>query len=51
MFQYILLGLAALTVLNGALLESLAASGSVMDYVLAVSVALMLKPWLQGHFE
>lgn len=50
MFQYILLGLAAMTVLNGALLESLASSGS-MDYVIAVAVALMLKPWLQGHFE
>jgi hypothetical protein len=51
MFQYILLGLAAVTVLNGALLESLVASGSTMDYVIAVAVALMLKPWLQGHFE
>lgn len=51
MFQYLLLGLAALTVLNGALLESLTFSGSIMDYVLAISVALMVKPWLQGHFE
>jgi hypothetical protein len=51
MFQYILIGLAALVVFNGSLLESLAASGSLTDYALAVAVALMLKPWLQGQFE
>ena len=51
MFQYILMGLAALIVFNGALLESLASSGSMLEYALAVAVALMLKPWLQGHFE
>jgi hypothetical protein len=51
MFKYILVGIAALTVLNGSLLESLLSSGSVADYALAVGVAVMLKPWLQGHFE
>jgi len=51
MFKYILLGLAALTVWNGALLESLVSSGSMMDYLLAGGVALMLSPWLQGHFD
>lgn len=51
MFPYILIGLAALTVLNGSLLESLASSGALTDYALAIAVALMLKPWLRGHFE
>ncbi len=51
MLQYLLLGLAALTVMNVSWLESLAASGSTLDYVLAVAVALMLKPWLEAHFE
>jgi hypothetical protein len=45
------MGLAALTVLNSALLESLASSGPMLDYALAVAVALMLMPWLRGHFE
>ena len=51
MFQYVLILLAALTVLNGPSLESYAQSGPMMDYVVAVCVALMLKPWLEGHFE
>jgi hypothetical protein len=50
MFQYMMLGLAAMIVFNGSLLESLAASGSLTDYALAVAVALMVKPWLQSHF-
>jgi hypothetical protein len=51
MYQYILLGLAALAVLNGALLESLASSGGILEYLMAVAVALLLVPWLRGHFD
>ncbi len=51
MFQYLLLGLAAVTVMNVSWLESLAASDRVVDYVVAIAVALMLKPWLEAHFE
>ncbi|MGD8671904.1 MAG: hypothetical protein PVF07_02600 [Thiogranum sp.] len=51
MVNYLLIGLAALAVVNGPSLESMAASGASMDYVVAVVVALMLKPWLQGHLE
>ena len=40
MVTYLLFGLAALAVVNGPSLESM-----------AVVVALMLKPWLQGHLE
>ena len=51
MFQYLLVVLAALLVIGGTALESLASSGSMMDYVVAGAVAVMLIPWLQGHFE
>jgi hypothetical protein len=46
-----LLGLAALAVVSGPSLESLAPSGPMVDYLVAIGVALLLKPWLQGHFE
>ena len=51
MFQYILILLAVLTVVGFPSLESLAAVGPAMDYVVAFGVALMLKPWLEGHLE
>jgi hypothetical protein len=51
MVQYILVAVAALLVVNGSSIESLSASGQIVDYVVAIGVALMLKPWLQGHFE
>jgi hypothetical protein len=51
MVQYISIGLAALAVVNGPSLESLVSSGPMMDYMVAIGVALLLKPWLQGHFE
>lgn len=51
MLQYILLVIAAVTVLAGPSLESLASAGQSMDYVVALGVALMLKPWLSGHLE
>jgi len=51
MLQYILLVIAAMTVAFGPVLESMASAGPTMDYVVAFGVALMLKPWLSGHFE
>jgi hypothetical protein len=51
MLQYILLVIAAVTIISGPALELLANAGPMMDYVVAVGVALMLKPWLSGHFE
>jgi hypothetical protein len=51
MFQYLLILLAGLAVIGGPSLESLASIGASMDYVVAFGVALLLKPWLQGHFE
>jgi len=51
MLQYILLVIAAVTVISGPALESLASTGPSMDYVVAIGVALMLKPWLSGHIE
>jgi hypothetical protein len=51
MFQYILILFAVLTVVNVSSLESLASVGPAMDYVVAFGVALMLKPWLEGHLE
>jgi hypothetical protein len=50
MFQYLLIVLAAFAVVGGPSLEAVTA-GPMLDYVVAVGIALMLKPWLQGHFE
>jgi hypothetical protein len=51
MVQYLLLGLAGLAVVNGPMFEKMASSGPATDYAVAVIVALMLKPWLEGHLE
>jgi hypothetical protein len=51
MFQYLMVLFAVAAVIGGVSLESLAAAGPMMDYLVAVGIALMLKPWLQGHFE
>jgi hypothetical protein len=51
MFQYILILLAALAVIGIPSLDSLVSAGPAMDYVVAFGVALLLKPWLQGHLE
>ena len=51
MFQYILILLAALAVIGIPALDSLVSAGPAMDYVVAFGVALLLKPWLQGHLE
>ena len=51
MFQYILILFAALAVVGAPSLESLASAGPAMDYVVAFGVALLLKPWLESHFE
>ncbi|VAW79822.1 hypothetical protein MNBD_GAMMA15-1842 [hydrothermal vent metagenome] len=50
MLQYILLVIAAVTILAGPALETLASAGPSIDYIVAFGVALMLKPWLSGHF-
>jgi hypothetical protein len=42
---------AVLAVIGVASLESLVSAGPAMDYVVAFGVALLLKPWLEGHFE
>ncbi len=51
MFQYLLILLAGLAVFEFPSLESLASTGMSMDYLVALGVALMLKPWLKGHFD
>lgn len=51
MIKYILMLLAAGTVMGGERLDALLSAGPAMDYVMAFGVAMMLKPWLQGHFE
>lgn len=51
MLQYILIVIAAVTVLAGPALETLVNAGPSMDYIVAAGVALMLKPWLSGHFD
>jgi hypothetical protein len=51
MFRYLLALLAVIAVVGAPSLESLAAAGPSMDYVIAVGIALLLQPWLQGHIE
>ena len=51
MFQYVLILFAVLAVLGFPTVESLANAGPALDYVVAFGVALMLKPWLEGHLE
>jgi len=51
MFQYILILFAVLAVVGAASLESLVSAGPAMEYLVAFGVALLLKPWLESHFE
>ncbi len=51
MYQYLLILLAVLAVVGVPTLESLASAGPALDYVVAFTVALMLKPWLESHLE
>ena len=51
MFQYTLILFAVLAVIGVPSMESLASVGPAMDYVVALGVALLLKPWLEGHFD
>ncbi len=51
MYQYILILFAVLAVVGIPSLESLVSAGPEMDYVVAFGVALLFKPWLEGHFE
>ena len=51
MFQYLLILFAVLAVVGIPSLESLVSAGPAMDYVLAFGIALLLKPWLEGHLE
>jgi len=51
MFQYILILFAVLAVVGAASLDSLVSSGHATEYVVAFGVALLLKPWLERHFE
>ncbi len=51
MFQYLLVLLAVIAIVGVPSLDSLASAIPAMDYVLAFAVALLLKPWLEGHIE
>jgi hypothetical protein len=51
MFQYLMVLFAVVAVVSAPSMESLATAGPMKDYLIAAGIALMLKPWLQGHFE
>ena len=51
MFKYLLILLAVLAVVGIPSMESLASTGPAMDYVVALAIALLLKPWLESHLE
>jgi len=50
MFPYLMVLLAVVAVIGAPSLESLVTTGPIVEYLVAVGVALLLKPWLQGHF-
>ena len=49
MLHYILALCAVVAVVGVPVLEKLAFSGAALDYVVALGVALLLKPWLETH--
>lgn len=51
MFQYTLILFALLAVVGLPWLESLVSVGPALDYVVAFGIALLFKPWLEGHLE
>ncbi len=51
MYQYVLILFAVMAVFGVPSLQSLVSTGPAMDYVVAFGVALLLKPWLEGHLE
>lgn len=51
MYQYLFILFALLAVVGIPTLESMVSAGPAMDYVLAFGIALLLKPWLEGHLE
>ena len=51
MYQYLFILFALLAVVGIPSLESMVSAGPAMDYVLAFGIAMLLKPWLEGHLE
>ncbi len=51
MFHYLLIALAAVAIVGLPSVQSMLSVGPAMDYVVAFGVALLLKPWLEGHLE
>jgi len=51
MYQYLFILFALLAVVGIPSLESMVSAGPAMDYMLAFGIALLLKPWLEGHLE
>jgi len=51
MFHLLLILVAGIAILGAPSLESLASIGASMDYAVAFGVALLLRPWLKGHFD
>lgn len=51
MFQYMLILFAVLAVIAVPSMESLASASPAMEYLVAFGIALLFKPWLEGHLE
>ena len=51
MSQYLLILLAILAVVSGGGAETIASLGASVDHVVAFGIALLLKPWLEYHFD
>lgn len=51
MLHYLLMLLAALLLIANPVLESITAAGPLIDYLVAISVAVLLMPWLSDQFD
>ncbi|MGD2074194.1 MAG: hypothetical protein PVI91_05285 [Gammaproteobacteria bacterium] len=51
MFHYLLMLIAVMVVLGEPVLEKLTSAGAATDYMVALAVALLLKPWLETHLN
>ena len=51
MFHYLLILIAVMAVVGEPVLEKLTSAGVATDYMVALAVALLLKPWLETHLN
>ena len=51
MFQYLVVLLGVMVIIGQPALEALATAGTIVEYLVAFGIALLLKPWLEYHLD